>query len=452
MPLSLALAYLLAQVPVTPKLERVCVLETGTPGAEIISVQTSRARAVLTHSTTGAIELFDLADPAKPRSVRLFPLGLAKGEEVTSVAFAPSGDWFLAAIKAHGPLEPGRALALSCTDGRLLATFPCGVGPDCVTIAKSGGVALLANEAEGFVYAGKRLVSAPGSVTIVRLAEDLAKSVVEQCLLDSATPAPTDGRILEREIDGEGVEIPLESGPDFLEPEVVAFLPDETRALVTLQENNTVAVFALDPPRFERLIPLGTTQHPADLVSDDHFEDKLTLLARREPDGIAVSADGRYFVTADEGDTDEGDTGPNVERTALDKPTGGGRTLSVFEFDSGQLLGDTGPEIDRRAAAAGLYPDKRSPKRGSEPEMVVLFEREGRTYAAVTLERAGALALVDLGDPKHPTVLAVAAAGDQPLKDEPEGLAVFRDPHGEADYLYVANEGTGTLGVFRVSR
>ena len=39
-----------------------------------------------------------------------------------------------------------------------------------------------------------------------------------------------------------------------------------------------------------------------------------------------------------------------------------------------------------------------------------------------------------------------------PAKDEPEGLALFRDPKTEADYLYVANEGTGTLGVLRVAR
>lgn len=47
---------------------------------------------------------------------------------------------------------------------------------------------------------------------------------------------------------------------------------------------------------------------------------------------------------------------------------------------------------------------------------------------------------------------ALAATGADHLKDEPEGLALFRDPSGVADYLYVANEGTGTLGVLRVSR
>jgi hypothetical protein len=182
-------------------------------------------------------------------------------------------------------------------------------------------------------------------------------------------------------------------------------------------------------------------------VDDGKYEEKGTLLARLEPDGLALVPGGKYFVTAD-----EGDTGPNVEKTKKGLPTAGGRTLSVFELETGKRLGDTGPELDRAAAKAGLYPDKRSGKKGSEPEMVLCLELGGRPYAAVTLERAGALALVDLGDPARPIVRALAPTGTSHLADEPEGLALFRDPSGAADYLYVANEGTGTLGVLRIPR
>ena len=208
-----------------------------------------------------------------------------------------------------------------------------------------------------------------------------------------------------------------------------------------------MAYFDLEAGKLERYLWLGTTTHAADLAADERYDERDTLLARREPDGLAVTSDGRLLVTAD-----EGDTGPNADKTPPGKPAGGGRTLSVFDVQTGEFLGDTGPELDRLAARADLYPDKRSPKRGSEPEMVLAFERGGRSYAAVTLERAGALALVDLSDPKRPTVLAVAPSGADHLKDEPEGLALFRDPSGRHDYFYVANEGTGTLGVLRVPR
>lgn len=449
MNLSALLCFALQQpaAPVGPTLEHVRVIQTAAPGAEIISVQASTRRAVLTHSQAGQIELFDLTDPAAPRSVRVFDLALEKGEEITSVALPPSGEWFLVAVKAGPQLAPGRALAHSLADGKHLATFPCGVGPDCITISPSGTRALVANEAEGFELVGDRLVTAPGGLTLIEIADELASSRVTQFVLDLASSWPTEGRTLERSLGDKTSDIELLGAPEYLEPEVVAFLPGEKRALVTLEESNMVACFDLGAGKLERYLWLDHTTHPADLVADERYDEKDTLLARREPDGLAVTSDGRLFVTAD-----EGDTGPSTDKTPPGKPAGGGRTLSVFDVQTGEFLGDTGPELDRLAARAGLYPDKRSTKRGSEPEMVLTFERGGRSYAAVTLERAGALALVDLSDPKKPAVLAVAPSGAEHLKDEPEGLALFRDPSGGHDYLYVANEGTGTLGVLRVPR
>jgi hypothetical protein len=428
-------------------LETVRVIETAAPGAEIVSVQASTRRAVLSHSQAGQVELFDLTDPAAPRSLRVFDLGLEKGEELTSVALPSKGDWFLAAVKAGPQLAPGRALAHSLADGRRLASFPCGVGPDCVTIAPSGTRALIANEAEGFDLVGDRLVTAPGSLTLIDLAAGLASAKVSQFVFDQAASSPTDGRTIERKVEGEFRDIELQNTPEYLEPEVAVFLPGETRALVTLQECNVVAYVDLAAGKLERYLWLGTTTHPADLVADDRYDEKGTLLGRREPDCVALTPDGLCFVTADEGDTD-----PNAEKTPPGKPLGGGRTLSVFDLQTGEFLGDTGPGLDRLAARANLYPDKRSTKRGSEPEMVLTFERGGRSYAAVTLERAGGLALVDITDPRNPTVLSVAPSGGDHLRDEPEGLALFRDPTERHDYLYVANEGTGTLGVLRVPR
>ncbi len=440
-----------------PTLEPVAVLATAAPGAEIVSVQVSFARAVLTHSATGQVELFSLADPARPRALARFELRLAKGEELTSVALPPSGDWFLACVKARGPLAPGRVVAHSLADGTLLASFPAGVGPDCVAIAASGAYALVANEAEEFAEVEGRLVSAPGSLTLVRLTEPLAGSRVVQIPLAALAGSPPEGRRLERKVEGERL-IELGTTPEFLEPEVVAFVPGTARALATLQENNAVAEIDLEAGRVLRVLALGHTTHPADLVSDGRFAETGVLHARREPDGVALTPDGRYFVTADEGDT-VGETlgGQGGTGGTETLPAAGGRTLSVFDLATGELRGDTGPELDRVAARAGLYPDKRSPKKGSEPEMVLTFERAGPggravPYAALTLERAGAVALVDLGDPGHPVVVAIAASGNAHLADEPEGLAHYRDPASGADYLYVANEGTGTLGVLRFPR
>ncbi len=452
MTLATWLAFLpaaLLQAPAAPALalEQVGVLKGAGEGSEIISVQAASARAVLMHSKSGAVELLDLSDPAQLRSVRVIEVALAKGEDLTSVAFPPAGDWFLAVAKAKRALEPGHAYAHALADGRLLATFPVGVSPDCVYIDKNGTSALIANEGEDFEELEGRLVSAPGSVTHIRFAAELARSVVTEIAFDPGATGPTDGRSIERNVGEAPRMIELGPGPAFFEPEVVAFVPGQERALVTLQENNLVAEIDLAAGRVTRLIPLGNTTHPADLADDGRFADEATYLGRREPDGIAVSPDARFFVTADEGDTE-----PSVDKTAPGLPCSGGRTLSVFDLATGACLGDTGPELDRAAARAGLYNDKRSKKKGSEPEMVLVLERGGRLFAAVTLERAGALALVDLADPARPAVVAIAPSGSEAGKDEPEGLAHYRDPKSGADYLYVANEGTNTLGVLRLSR
>lgn len=444
--LSTLLVSALLQAP--PTLERVTVVPTAAPRTEIVSIQAATARAVVTHADAKGkqLELFDLADPARPRSVRTYALSLADGEELTSVAFHPSADWFVAVVRANGVFAPGRALLIAAGDGRELARLPTGVGPDSVVISSDGKRILIADEAEEFEGRGRERLSAPGGVTLIELdPADLSLARATHLTFSKQTPLPTDGRTIERDVDDEPDDLELLDDPTHYEPEHVLFLPDGQRALVTLQESNAVATLTLDPLRLERLLPLGNTSHAADLKNDGRFQETGTLLGRREPDGIALTPDGRHFLTADEGDTD-----PNVDKTPAGKPVGGGRTLSIFEVATGAFVADTGPELDRAAARAGLYPDARSTKKGCEPEMVLVFERAGRTLAAVTLERAGALALVDVTAPERPTVLALQPSGAKPTQDAPEGLAHLRDRTGEADYLYVANEGTGTLGVLRV--
>lgn len=444
----------LAQEPAPPPRLELATVLPDLPGAEIIAIQADTRRAVLTLGAVGAVEILDLATPEHPRSLGRVELGLARGEELTSVALPPRGDWFLAVVKADGARAPGRALVHALAGGKRLAEFPCGVGPDSVSIEPGGRFALIANEGEGFERVDGELRTAPGSLTRIELAADVARSQVTEIALDAVLVAPDDrwqGRRIERKVDGVELELPLENTPFGLEPEVIAFLPPEEgnglRALVTLQENDAVAVIDVAGARLERYFPLGEITHPADLVEDGHFEERGLLRARREPDGIAIGPGGRWFVTAD-----EGDTVPNAQRTPEGEPAGGGRSLSVFDAGSGAWLGDTGPELDRLAAAHDLYPDKRSAQKGSEPEMVLVLELGSTPYAAVTLERAGALALVDLSDPAHPHAVALAPVGSRHWQDEPEGLAHFRDPRDGRDYLYVANEGTGTLGVLRVLR
>jgi len=295
--------------------------------------------------------------------------------------------------------------------------------------------------------------SPPGSVTLIRFADDPAQSTAHAIALPTelAVPGalrPEDERSLERAVDGEEVLVPLRSSaPDWVEPEMAAFSPDGSVGYVTLQEHNAVLVIDVEHAAIAAVHGLGLPRHTADLLSDGQIEFAAEILALREPDGIAVTPDGRYFVTADEGDTD-----PKVGRTPAGLPVGGGRTLSVFATETGRLVGDTGNQLDQWAADAGLYPDGRSAAKGSEPEMVVSFELLGRIFAAVALERADAVALVDLSTPREPRVVAISAVGPDHGDDShgPEGLTHYRDPRTGLHWLFVANERSGTVAVLRV--
>ena len=115
----------------------------------------------------------------------------------------------------------------------------------------------------------------------------------------------------------------------------------------------------------------------------------------------------------------------------------------MFDTDSGLLLGDTGSQIDDAAAAAGVYPDGRSNRGGSEPEVLDLTHYRGRTLVVVGLERANAVALIDVTEPAIPVVLDIASAGVGP-----EGIKFFRV--GSRLFVATANEVSGTVSLFEV--
>jgi hypothetical protein len=218
----------------------------------------------------------------------------------------------------------------------------------------------------------------------------------------------------------------IDNTPGTLEPETVAFSADSRFAYVTLQENNAVAMVDVQTGQLT-FFGLYQTTHASDLTVGGGYQPVQTLTAFREPDGIAVDQTGRFFVTADEGDSRNaaGSAGPR-----------GGRTVSLFDADTGLLLGDT-------VADAGIYPDSRSNRGSSEPEVLDLAHYGGLTLVAVSLERANAVALIDVSDPTSPRVLDVQAVGTGP-----EGIQFFR--RGSRLFVAAANEVSGTLSILEV--
>jgi DNA-binding beta-propeller fold protein YncE len=427
--LGMATATVLAAPPVSG-LTPVGQYDTGlgANGAEILSVRKLGHVGALTN-IAGSVDVLDLDDLTAPALARRVPIDPAFGTP-NSVALHPFLDYFLVLSGSAG--NTGTVSAFRISDGTFLASASVGIQPDSIAIAPNGEHAVVANEAEG-VDEGDD--GGAGSLSIVDLAGFDPAAPSTLTVVPVAIPALTGIAGVSTGRTDDIARLPIDNTPATIEPESVAYTRNSRFAYVTLQENN--AVVRLDVQRRElEVFGVGQTTHLADLSTSGGYQPTSTLTAFREPDGIALPTNGKIFVTADEGDTRDG-SGSGSPR--------GGRTVSVFDASTGKLLGDTGSQIDDAAAAAGLYPDSRSNRGGSEPEVLDLTKWRGRTLVAVGLERANAVALIDVSQEKSPTVVAIAPTGQNP-----EGVKFVR--RGGDLFVLTANEASGTVSVLRVER
>jgi DNA-binding beta-propeller fold protein YncE len=398
----------------------------GVDGAEIISVRHTDGIAALTN-VAGSVDVLDLSNPLKPRLLHRVEIDTAAGTP-NSVAVHPHHDYFLVVIGTAG--VNGAVAAYRLSDGAFLDSAAVGIQPDSIAIAPNGQHAVVANEAEGI---GIGQNGGPGSISIVDLTGFNGMVPGELSVVNVALPSASGLPGFSTGRTDDIARLPVDNTPNTLEPESVAFSRDSRFAYVTLQENNGVVRVDVVTGQLT-FLGLGQTTHAADLTVNGLYQPFEILTAFREPDGIAVDRTGRYFVTADEGDTRDaaGSSGPR-----------GGRTVSVFDADSGAFLSDTGSQIDDAAAAAGAYPDGRSNRGGSEPEVLDLTHYRGLTLVAVGLERANAVALVDVTEPTAPVVAAI-----QPVGIGPEGIKFFRV--GSRLFVASANEVAGTVSLLEV--
>jgi hypothetical protein len=403
---------------------------TGLVGdnAEVISIRHSDAMAAISN-TVGSVDVIDLSDPLNSTLVIRVPIDTTTGAP-NSVAVHPQHDYFLVVTGRAGVV--GTVAAHRLFDGALLASAPVGIQPDSVVISPNGQYAVIANEAEG---AGVGNNGGPGSLSIVDLSgfngvvqRDLVIRHVPLASL-AGLPGASTGRT------DDIARLPIDNSPGTLEPENIAFTQNSRYALVTLQENNIV--ISLDVKTGEmRAIGVGTTTHDMDVTTGDGYAPQDDVTALREPDGIAIDQTGRFFVTADEGDT---------RNAAAASGPRGGRTLTVYDAETGTVIADTGNQLDEAANGAGVYPDNRSNRGGSEPEGLDLTHHRGFTLAAVALERASAVSLVDLTNPLRPTVIDTFNLFPQV---GPETVKFFH--RGSRLFVASGNEVSGTVTILEV--
>ncbi len=347
----------------------------------------------------------------------------------------------------------------------LTNTVTVGALPDMLTFTPDGSKLLVANEGTPTTYGsrigttvprvyGAAAVDPAGSVSIINMSNF------------AVTTAGFSG------VATSGSNIRTNTGMDF-EPEYITVDATGSKAYVTLQEANAIGVLDLNTNSFEKVVGLGAKDFSAAGNSIDPLNNgtinfiSANVKGLYMPDGIASYevAGNTYLVMANEGDfrEDDGDrsaasglgaTSPlnnlrisNTDSSAGDLYAAGARSFSIRDAN-GNIVFDSGDQLDKAAAALGIYDDARSRDKGVEPEGVALTKIGDKTYAFVGLERTlkGAVAVYDITDPANASFLdMIVTDGDV----APEGLHIF-EMNG-VKYLSIANEVSKTSTLYKLT-
>ncbi len=286
-------------------------------GSEIVAHDPATQRLFITNGAANRIDVVNIANVDAP--VLAFSINIdALGGIVNSVAV--KNGLVAAAIANSNPTTPG-VVAVFGTDGALRRIFGAGVLPDNVSFSPNGNFLLVANEGEPVGTFGQPgFVDPRGSVTLIDLTPGIDKAVPVQIEFTGF-----DGR--ENELRARGVRIfPNRSAGRDLEPEFVAVSPDNTRAFVTLQENNAFAVIDLATRSVLDIVAAGLKNHVRSLPSVDTFNFPPLPLLATTPAGQNILLGGFSGLWFEGVDGPTGrlrfvavpDRGPNGEPTNTD--------------------------------------------------------------------------------------------------------------------------------------
>lgn len=318
--------------------------------AEIITVSKDGKTLIYSDSPLGGIGFVNIKDASNPKAAGFLEL---KGEP-TSVSV--SGNYAFAGVNtSESFVKPsGFLAAIDIKKQKVIGQCDLGGQPDSVAVSKNGKYVAVAIENERD--------------------EDLNEGVIPQLPAGNLVIIPLKNHKLKCEkkkvVDLTGLAAIAGSDP---EPEFVDF-NDKNEIVVTLQENNHLVIVNAKKGKVVNHFPAGDV----DLANVDLGEEGALTFdgaqknRKREPDAVKW-IDNDRFVTANEGDYE-----------------GGSRGFTIYN-KKGEVLFESGLDLEYRIARAGHYPEKRSGNKGVEPEGLEVATFGKTTYIFVLAERSGVI-------------------------------------------------------------
>ena len=436
--------------------------------AEVPTFDPVTNRVFVVNGAIGGVDVYSLSNAGilSPAGSITVP-GITGAGKINSVAVR-NGVLAVAAADNASNQNNGSVHFFNTNSFSSLGSTTVGALPDMLTFTPDGSRVLVANEGEPNSYNQVGSVDPEGSVSII----DVSFPMTGAINIGPTTTAgfsSFNGQAAALRASGVRLFGPNASVAQDLEPEYIAISADSTKAYVTLQENNAMAVIDIATGTVDAITPFGLKDYSLagnGLDASDRDGPNGTAMINivnqpvfgmYMPDAIASFTVGgqTYLITANEGDardytgyTDEIRAGnsayvldptafPNAAALKSNAVLGrlnvstasgdtdgdgdfdqihayGSRSFSIWRPDGTQVF-DSGDDFEQFTAM--MFPDNfnagnddnnldsRSDNKGPEPEGVVIGEAYGMTLAFIGLERIGGIMMYDVTDPNAPVML-----------------------------------------------
>lgn len=424
---------------------------SGSNSAEIVVHDPTTQRLYIANSVGAKIDIVNFVNPSNPQLLVSVPISTYGN--INSVAVF--NGTVACAIENTNPQDSGKVVFFN-SNGVYLNQVKVGMMPDMITFNHAGTHVLTANEGEpNAAYTN----DPDGSVSIIDISNGIG--TLNQSNVAQVTFTAYNGQ--ESTLRAQGIRIygPAATAAKDFEPEYITIALDDSRAWVTLQENNAIVEINLSTNTVVAIRALGSKDH--NLLNNGLDASNQTrginianfpIKGLYLPDAIAsYTVSGvPYLITANEGDaraysgfseetrisgavldptkfpnasqiknnyvlgrlniTNQlGDTDSDGDLDTL--YSYGSRSFSIWNGLTGIQVYDSKDDLEQitasnsfsvlfNASNSNNTRKDRSDDKGPEPEGVAIGTIGTSVYAFIALERIGGVMVYDVTNPNNP--------------------------------------------------